>query len=88
MKFILSHLLFLVAISLLIFGCSSSPDRVDSGPIDQAKYDRDDTFCRSQTKKAHPIVAGQHGDMPSSGGMGIIFAGYDNCMEERGGKGH
>jgi hypothetical protein len=90
MKFILSQLLFLVAFSLLISGCSSSPERMGGGSIDQVKYDRDDMYCRSQAKKDHPNVAGQleDGDIPSSGGMSMVLIGYDNCMEERGWKSH
>jgi hypothetical protein len=88
MKFILSHLLFYVAFSLLISGCSSSPKLIDGGSIDQAKYDRDDMYCRSQVKENYPNVEGQlgSGEFPRSGGMGMALTGYDNCMEEKGWK--
>jgi hypothetical protein len=88
MKLILSHLLFFVAFSLLIPGCSSSPKRIDGGSVDQAKYDKDDLYCRSQVKENYPIVEGQlgSGEFPRSGGMAMALTEYDNCMEEQGWK--
>ena len=89
MKFILSHLLFLVAISLLIFGCSNSPDPIDSGPNDQAKYYQDDFFCRSQAKEIHPHTPGKlsHGAINSEG-ISMVLMEYNHCMEEKGWKSH
>ena len=88
MKKYLIHSLCLFALSLFFVGCSSSPERIDGSPFDNAQYDSDETYCRLQVKENHPHVASQlsHGNIPNTEGMSMAYMKFNNCMTEKGWK--